>query len=100
MRCESAPWRLHTREETLSLAAQGSEVKTSENPPMSTGQGLTRKESKAAEELVEFVGSVEVGLKFAGGKALAKVIEAAGEKIESGGNDFLIGEYDVAPGGV
>src|SRR5216683_1557513 len=57
-------------------------------------------ESEAAEELVEFVGGVEVGFEFAGGEAFAQVIEAAGEKIESGGEDFLIGENDVAPGGI
>lgn len=32
--------------------------------------------SQAAEELVEFVGGVEVCFEFAGGKALAKVVNA------------------------
>src|SRR5229473_688057 len=55
---------------------------------------------QAAEKFVEFVGGVEVGFEFAGGEAFAQVVEAAGEKIESGGEDFLIGEDDVAPGGI
>src|SRR5579859_6339433 len=55
---------------------------------------------KAAEELVELVGSVEVGFQFAGVQALAEVVEAAGEKVEGGGEDFAIGEHDIAPGGV
>src|SRR5713226_2753898 len=57
-------------------------------------------ESEAAEELVEFVGGVEVGFEFAGGAAFAQVVEAAREKIKSGGEDFLISENDVAPGGI
>src|SRR5712692_2479775 len=55
---------------------------------------------KGAEEFVEFIGGVKIGFEFAGGEALAKIVEAACEKIESGGEDFLIGEDDVAPSGI
>ena|SRR2546426_1101532 len=55
---------------------------------------------QAAEEFVEFVGGVEVGFEFAGGKFFAEIVEAAGEEIEGGGEDFLIGENDVAPSGI
>src|SRR5207248_1387005 len=55
---------------------------------------------QAAKELVEFVGGVEVGFEISGGKALAKVVEAACEKIERRGKHFLIGEHNVAPGGI
>src|SRR6266403_5852139 len=55
---------------------------------------------QAAEEFVEFVGGVEIGFEFAGGKFFAEIVEAAGEEIEGGGEDFLIGEDDVAPGGI
>src|ERR1700756_5565761 len=58
------------------------------------------KKSQAAEEFVEFVGGVEVGLKLAGSEALAKVVKAACEKVERRGEHLLIGEHDVAPGGV
>src|SRR6266849_3295536 len=56
--------------------------------------------SEAAEEFVEFVGGVEVGFEFAGVEALAEVVEAASEEVESGGEHFAIGENDIAPGGV
>src|SRR5947207_8065507 len=55
---------------------------------------------QAAKELVRFVGGVEVGFEISGGKALAKVVEAACEKIERRGKHFLIGEHNVAPGGI
>jgi len=55
---------------------------------------------QGAEEFVEFVGGVEVGFEFAGGEFFAEIVEAAGEKIEGGGENFLIGEDDVAPGGI
>src|SRR6266403_1273109 len=55
---------------------------------------------QAAEEFVEFVGGVEVGFELAGGEFFAEVVEAAGEEIEGGGEDFLIGEDDVPPGGI
>ncbi len=55
---------------------------------------------EGAEEFVEFVGGVEVGFELAGGEFFAKVVESAGEEIERGGEDFLIGEDDVAPGGI
>src|SRR5882724_1913412 len=55
---------------------------------------------QAAEEFVEFVGGVKVGFEFAGGELFAEVVEAAGEEIEGGGEDFLIGENDVPPGGI
>src|SRR6266436_9054896 len=55
---------------------------------------------QGAEEFVEFVGGVEVGFKFSGGEFFAEIVEAAGEEIEGGGEDFLIGENDVAPGGI
>jgi hypothetical protein len=55
---------------------------------------------QGAEEFVEFVGGVEVGFEFAGGEALPKVVETAGEEIERGGKNFAVGEDDVAPGGI
>ena len=55
---------------------------------------------QTTEEFVEFVGGVEVGFEFAGGEAFAEVVEAAGEKIERGGEDFLIGENNIAPSGI
>src|SRR2546429_212827 len=55
---------------------------------------------QTAEELVEFVGGVEVGLELAGGEFFAEVVKAAGEEIERGGEDFLVGEDDIAPCGV
>ncbi len=59
-----------------------------------------RERLEAAEEFVEFVGGVEVGFEFAGVEALAEVVEAAREEVECGGEDFAIGEDNVAPGGV
>jgi len=56
--------------------------------------------SEAAEEFVEFVGGIEVGFEFAGGEFFAQVVEAASEEIERGGEDFLVGEDNVAPGGI
>jgi hypothetical protein len=56
--------------------------------------------SKAAQEFVEFVGGVEVGFEFAGGEFFAEVVEAAGEEIERGGENFLVGEDDIAPSGI
>ena len=56
--------------------------------------------SQAAEEPVQFVGSLEVGFEFAGGEALAEVIETAGEEIEGCREDILIGKNDVAPRGI
>lgn len=55
---------------------------------------------QGAEEFVEFVGGVEVGFEVTGGEAFAEVVEAAGEKVESGGEDFFVGEDDIAPCGV
>jgi hypothetical protein len=37
---------------------------------------------EGAEEFVEFVGGVEVGFEFAGGKFFAEIVEAASEEIE------------------
>src|SRR5213080_145915 len=59
-----------------------------------------RRYLQAAKELIKFVGGVEVGFEISGGEALAKVVEAAGEKIERGGKHLLIGEHNVAPGGI
>ena len=36
---------------------------------------------QGAEELVEFVGGVEVGFEVAGGEAFAEVVEATGEEV-------------------
>src|SRR6266850_3199663 len=55
---------------------------------------------QGTEEFVEFVGGIEVGFELAGGEFFAEVVEAAGEEIEGGREDFLIGEDDVAPGGI
>src|SRR5438105_9294942 len=55
---------------------------------------------KAAQQLVEFVGRVEVAFELAGSKAFAKVIETSREKVERGRKDFLVGENDVPPSGV
>ena len=38
--------------------------------------------SKAAQKLVEFVGGIEVGFKFAGTEAFAQIVDAAGKQIE------------------
>ena len=46
--------------------------------------------SEAAEQLVELVGGVEVGFEFARGEAFAQIVEAAGEEIERGGEEFLL----------
>jgi hypothetical protein len=35
------------------------------------------------------------GFEFAGGEALAKVVEEAGEEIERGGEDLAVGEDDA-----
>src|SRR5260370_23361559 len=55
---------------------------------------------QAAEEFVEFVGGVEVGFELARGEFFAKIVETAGEEIERGGEDLLVGENDVAPSGI
>jgi len=55
---------------------------------------------QGTEEFVEFVGGIEVGFELAGGEFFAEVVEAAGEEIEGGREDFLIREDDVAPGGI
>jgi hypothetical protein len=65
-----------------------------------TAKRLMNVPLEAAEEFVEFVGGVEVGFEFAGGEFIAEVVEAASEEIESGGEDFAIGENDIAPDGV
>ena len=54
-------------------------------------------ELQAAEEFVELVGGVEIGFEFAGVEALAEVVEAAREKIQSRGEHFFIGQNDIAP---
>src|SRR5207302_4159732 len=56
--------------------------------------------SQRTEEFVEFVGGLEVGFELAGGEFFAKIVEAAGKQIESGGKDFVIRENDVAPRGI
>src|SRR5690349_15695537 len=45
---------------------------------------------KTAQKLVQFIGCIEVALKLARGELLAKFIEAAREKIERCGQNFLI----------
>jgi hypothetical protein len=65
-----------------------------------TAKWLMNVSSETAEEFVEFVGGVKVGFEFAGGEFVAEVVEAAGEEVERGGEDFAIGENDVAPDGV
>src|SRR5216684_5514995 len=57
-------------------------------------------ELERTQELVEFVSGVEVGFQFAGGEFFAQIVEAAGKEIKRGGEDFLVGENDVAPGGI
>ena len=47
--------------------------------------------SERAEEFVEFVGGVEVRFEVAGGEALAEIVEAAGEKVQGGGEEFFVG---------
>ena len=64
------------------------------------GLARLKEASEAAEELVELVGGVEVGFQFAGVEALAQIVEATGEEVQRGAEDFAIGEHDVAPGGV
>src|SRR5712692_3766739 len=88
-----------TQSQLLSRVGSGS----SRNACEKSGLGSTvsgRRGSETAKELVELVGGVEVGLKFAGGEFFAKIFEAAGEKIERGGKIFLIRKNDVAPGGI
>ncbi len=53
-----------------------------------------------AEEFVELVSGVKISFEFAGGEAFAEIVEAAGEEIKRRGEDFLIGEDDVAPRGI
>src|SRR5215469_4527924 len=50
--------------------------------------------SEAPEELVEFVGGVEVSFEFAGGEALAEIVEAARQEVKRSGENLLIGEHD------
>src|SRR5260370_27063442 len=57
-------------------------------------------ELERTQELVEFVSGVEVGFQFAGGEFFAQIVEAAGKEIKRGGEDFLVGENDVAPSGI
>jgi hypothetical protein len=54
--------------------------------------------SKAAQKLVEFVGGIEVGFEFAGTKALAQIVDAAGKQIKRGRENLTIGKHNVAPG--
>src|SRR5215467_15724831 len=56
--------------------------------------------SEAPEQSVKFVRGVEVAFEFAGGEPLAKIVQAAREKIERCGEHVLIGEDNVAPGRV
>lgn len=53
---------------------------------------------QGAEQFVEFVGGVEIGFQVAGTEAFAKIVEAASEEVESGGEHVAIGEDDVSPG--
>ena len=62
--------------------------------------GLTAFVLQPAEELVEFVGGVEIGFEFARPEAFPKIVEAASQKIERGGKNFAIGEHNVAPRGI
>lgn len=55
---------------------------------------------QGAQEPVEFIGGVEIGFQFAGAEAFAEIVEAASEKIERGGEDFAVGENNIAPGGI
>jgi hypothetical protein len=57
-------------------------------------------ELQRTKKFVEFVGGVEIGFEFAGANALAKIVEAAGEQIQCSGEDFAIGQNDIAPSGV
>jgi hypothetical protein len=59
-----------------------------------------KEQLQRAEEFVEFVGGVEIGFEVAGGQAFAEVVESAGEKVERGGENFFVGQDDVAPSGV
>src|SRR5215467_11718248 len=56
--------------------------------------------SEAPEQLVEFVGGIEIRFEFAGGEALTEIVQAAREKIERGGKHVLVGKDDVAPRGI
>src|SRR5690349_21441208 len=53
---------------------------------------------QAAKEFVEFVGGIEVGFEFARGELFAKIVEPTREEVERRGENFLIGEDDIAPG--
>ena len=55
---------------------------------------------QGAKEAIELVGGVEIGFELAGAKAVAQFLEAPGVEIKSGRENFLVGENDVAPGGV
>src|SRR5579859_4748881 len=63
-------------------------------------QRMTAAELQGTQEFVELVGGVEIGFEVAGAEAFAEVVEAAGEEIERGGEELLVGEDDIAPGGV
>jgi len=65
-----------------------------------SGKSAAKSRLEAAEESIEFVGGVEVGLELAGGEFFAKIVEAAGEEIEGRGEDLLVGEDDIAPSGI
>src|SRR5205809_548523 len=56
--------------------------------------------SQAAEEFVEFVGGIEVAFEFARAEFFAKVVEPAREEVEGRGENFLIGEDDIAPSAI
>jgi hypothetical protein len=63
------------------------------------GQPNAGRRLQAAQELVEFVGVVEVAFELAIGQFFTNFVKAAGEKIKRG-EHFLIGEDDVAPSGI
>src|SRR5260370_4737255 len=52
------------------------------------------------QEFVEVIGGVEVGFELPRGEFFAEIVEPAGEEIERGGEEFLVGENDVAPRGI
>src|SRR5436853_1686736 len=55
---------------------------------------------QAAQELVEFVGGVEVAFELATAQLFTKFVKAPGEEIECSGKYFLIRQNNIAPCGI
>src|SRR5215831_6865587 len=67
---------------------------------MAVGSLCGGKRSHSAQQFVKFVGRVEIRFEFAGAEFFANIVDSAGEKVERSGQHFLVGENNIAPGGV